>query len=167
MAEEGVKVSSIRKYNLNSDFINASSIALNLKFIPDGSGDLMASFGPEDVLYSIYALLHSPTYRQRYQDHLKSDFPSLPIISSKALFAALVGLGQQLVAHHCLETENYQDAPEFPHHGDNSIKKPSYTPPQNNHPGQVWINAEQCFHGVSPETWTFTIGGYRPAQKWP
>ena len=127
----------------------------------------MASFGPEDVLYSIYALLHSPTYRQRYQDHLKSDFPSLPIISSKALFAALVGLGQQLVAHHCLETENYQDAPEFPHHGDNSIKKPSYTPPQNNHPGQVWINAEQCFHGVSPETWTFTIGGYRPAQKWP
>lgn len=166
LAKEGVKVSQTRKHNLNPDFTEASSAALNLKFIPDGSGDLVTSFGPEDVLHSIYALLHSPAYRQRYQDHLKSDFPSLPVISSKALFAALVGLGQQLAAHHCLETEDYQDAPEFPHHGDNSIKKPSYTPPQNNHPGQVWINAEQCFHGVSPETWTFTIGGYRPAQKW-
>jgi len=166
LAEEDVKVSSTRKHNLNPEFIGASSAALNLEFVPDGPGDLTASFGPEDVLYSIYALLHSPAYRQRYRDHLKSDFPSLPVISSKALFAALVGLGQQLVAHHCLETEDYQDAPEFPYHGDNTIKKPSYTPPQNNHPGQVWINAEQCFHGVSPETWTFTIGGYRPAQKW-
>jgi len=166
LAKEDVKVSSTRKHNLNPEFIGASSAALNLEFVPDGPGDLTASFGPEDVLYSIYALLHSPAYRQRYRDHLKSDFPSLPVISSKALFVALVGLGQQLVAHHCLETEDYQDAPEFPHQGDNSIKKPSYTPPQNNHPGQVWINAEQCFHGVSPETWAFTIGGYHPAQKW-
>ena len=166
LAEEDVKVSSTRKHNLNPDFIKASSAALNLEFVPDGPGDLTASFGPEDVLHSIYALLHSPAYRQRYRDHLKSDFPSLPLISSKVLFVALVDLGQQLVARHCLETENYEDAPEFPHHGDNSIKKLSYTPPQNNQPGQVWINAKQCFHGVSPETWTFTIGGYTPAQKW-
>lgn len=166
LAEEDVKVSLTRKHNLNPDFINASSAALNLKFIPDGSGDLTASFGPEDVLHSIYALLHSPAYRQRYQDHLKSDFPSLPLISSKALFAALVDLGQQLVARHCLETEEYEEAPVFPHCGDNCVQTVSYTPPQNNHLGQVWINAEQYFHGVAPETWTFTIGGYRPAEKW-
>ncbi|MCY4054837.1 MAG: N-6 DNA methylase [Cyanobacteria bacterium MAG CAR4_bin_6] len=166
LAKEDIQVSSTRKHNLNPDFINASAAALNLTFISDGSGDLMASFGPEDVLHSIYALLHSPAYRQRYQDHLKSDFPSLPIISSKALFADLVDLGRQLVACHCLETETYEEAPTFPHHGDYRIQTVSYTPPQNNHPGQVWINSEQCFHGISPQTWNCAIGGYRPAQKW-
>ena len=166
LAGEDVKVSSTKKHNLNPDFIGASSAALNLKFIPDGPGDLMTSFGPEDVLHSVYALLHSPAYRQRYQDHLKSDFPSLPLISSKDLFAVLVDLGQQLVACHCLEMEGYEEAPIFPHLDNNCVKRVSYIPPQNNHPGQVWINAKQYFHGVSPKTWTFTIGGYCPAQKW-
>lgn len=166
LADEDVKVSSTRKHNLNPSFVNASSAALNLKFAPDGPGDLVTSFGPEDVLHSIYAVLHSPAYRQRYQDHLKSDFPLLPLINSKALFAALVHLGQQLVTHHCLEAEGYEEAPDFSHSGDNHVEAVSYRPPQNHQPGQVWINAKQCFHGVSPETWTFTIGGYAPAQKW-
>ena len=166
LAEEAAKVSSIRKHNLNPDFINASAAALNLEFVPDGPGDLVSSFGPEDVLHSIYALLHSPAYRQRYQDHLKSDFPSLPLISSKALFADLVDLGQQLVAHHCLDMQEYKEAPAFLHRGDHRVERISYAPPRHHHPGQVWINAKQCFHGVSPETWTFTIGGYAPAQKW-
>ena len=25
---------------------------------------------------------------------------------------------------------------------------------------------DQYFEGVAPETWEFTIGGYRPAEKW-
>ena len=154
-----------KEHNLNPDFIKASATALNLKFVPDGSGDLLTSFGPEDVLHSIYALLHSPAYRQRYQDHLKSDFPILPLINSRGLFAALVRLGQYLVALHRLKTEGYE-APEFPYHGSNSVEVISYSAPRNNHPGQVWINSKQCFHGVAPPTWTFSIGGYVPAQKW-
>ena len=165
LADEDVKVSSTRKHNLNPSFVNASSAALNLKFVPDGPGDLETSFGPEDVLHSIYAVLHSPTYRQRYQDHLKSDFPVVPLISSPALFADLAGLGQQLVALHLLQ-EQGQDMPTFPHTGDNCVENVSYGPPQHDHPGQVWINAKQCFHGVAPETWDFTIGGHYPARKW-
>ena len=30
----------------------------------------------------------------------------------------------------------------------------------------MWINKTQYFEGVAPETWAFTIGGYRPAEKW-
>ena len=30
----------------------------------------------------------------------------------------------------------------------------------------MWINRDQYFEGVTPETWTFAIGGYRPAEKW-
>ncbi len=165
LADEDVKVSSTRKHNLNPSFVNASSAALNLTFVPDGPGDLATSFGPEDVLHSIYAVLHSPAYRQRYRDHLKSDFPVVPLIGSPALFADLAGLGQQLVALHLLQEEG-QDMPTFPHPGDNCVENVSYGPPHHHHPGQVWINAGQCFHGVSPETWTFTIGGHCPAQKW-
>ena len=165
LADEDVKISSTRKHNLNPSFVNASSAALNLKFVPDGPGDLETSFGPEDVLHSIYAVLHGPAYRQRYQDHLKSDFPVVPLIGSPALFADLVGLGQQLVALHLLQEER-QDMPTFPHSGDNCVENVSYVPPHHHHPGQVWISDRQCFHGVFPETWTFTIGGYAPAQKW-
>ena len=38
----------------------------------------------------------------------------------------------------------------------------SYAPPQK----RVWINGEQYFDGVAPDTWEFTIGGYQPAEKW-
>ena len=163
--DQGSQAGSTKEHNLNPDFIKASSTGLRLSFVPDGPGDLVSNFGPEDVLYSIYAVLHSPAYRQRYRDHLKLDFPSLPLISSKALFADLVCLGRQLVAVHLLE-EAEKDMPTFPNPGNNCIDKISYVPPQNNQPGQVWINAKQYFHGVDPETWTFTIGGYFPAQKW-
>lgn len=156
---------STRHHNLSAEFIQASATVLGLTFAPDGPGDLVTCFGPEDVLHSIYAVLHSPTYRQRYQDHLKADFPVLPLIGSPALFAHLVRMGQQLVALHLLQGEE-QDMPTFPHPGHNGVENVSYRPPQHGHPGQVWINAQQCFHGVAPETWAFTIGGYCPARKW-
>ena len=28
------------------------------------------------------------------------------------------------------------------------------------------INKNHYFQGISPEIWTFCIGGYQPAQKW-
>ena len=39
-------------------------------------------------------------------------------------------------------------------------------PPSSGLPGRVWINREQYFESVEPEIWAFTIGGYRPAEKW-
>ena len=39
-----------------------------------------------------YAILHSPTYRSRYAEFLKIDFPRIPLTSDKSLFAALAGL---------------------------------------------------------------------------
>ena len=164
-ADQGGQPGSTKEHNLNPDFIKASSTALGLKFVHHGPGNLVTSFGPEDLLHSVYAVLHSPTYRQRYQDHLKADFPVLPLINSPSLFAHLVRLGQQLVALHLLQKQG-RNMPTFPYPGHSDVENVSYTPPQDKHPGQVWINTKQCFHGVSPETWAFTIGGYAPAQKW-
>ena len=50
--------------------------------------------------------------------------------------------------------------------GTNSVDRVWYVPPANGVPGRVFINRDQYFEGVTTQTWEFTIGGYRPAEKW-
>ena len=50
-------------------------------------------YSPEDILGYIYAVLHSPTYRQKYLDFLKIDFPRISFVDSREQFEALAALG--------------------------------------------------------------------------
>ena len=154
-----------REPNLGKKIVETIHSSLGLDFTSDGSGDLQESFGPDDVLRYVYAVLHSPRYRDRYADFLKSDFPRVPFTSNYSLFAALVELGERLRSLHLMESEG--DAPPaFPKVGDNRIDKVRYVPPTHTMPGLVFINRDQFFEGVTPETWDFTVGGYHPAEKW-
>ena len=161
----GGKADRVRQANIDEEFIEAASTALNLEFTPESAGDLKASFGPEDVFHYIYAVLHSPEYRRRYADFLKSDFPRVPLTQGRELFSILVGLGQRLAALH-LMTAEADDKPAFAREGTNHVERVRYVSPADDTPGQVWINGEQCFEGIAPDTWAFAIGGYRPAEKW-
>ncbi len=154
-----------RAPNLDREFIRMAASALRLEFVSEGAGDLTATFGPEDVFHYIYAVLHSPEYRRRYADFLKSDFPRVPLTPACALFAALVGLGARLVALHLMEAKG-EGAPAFPRAGRNRVEKVRYAPPSGGAPGRAWINDAQYFEGVTPDVWRFAIGGYRPAEKW-
>ena len=154
-----------REPNLGKEIIEAVGASLRLDFTPDGSGNLQESFGPEDVFNYIYAVLHSPQYRHRYSDFLKSDFPRVPFSSDRPLFAILVALGKRLASLHVMELKG-DEAPAFPKVGDNRVERVLYAPPSNGVSGRVFINRDQYFEGVTPETWGFTIGGYRPAEKW-
>jgi hypothetical protein len=49
-------------------------------------------------------VFHSPTYRTRYAEFLKIDFPRLPLTSSLELFRPLAKLGGELVALHLMES---------------------------------------------------------------
>ncbi len=158
-------VGKARQPNLDREFVKAVDSAIGLDFLPDGAGDLEATFGPEAVFHYIYAVLHSPEYRRRYADFLKSDFPRVPLTADRALFAALVVLGRRLAALHLMEADA-DGAPAFPLTGDNRVDKVRYAPPSGDALGRVWINGAQYFEGVTPETWDFAIGGYRPAEKW-
>ena len=164
-AEGAEGLGKVRAANLAPGFVEAMRAGLGLDFVPDGAGDLAATFGPEDVFHALYAVLHSPAYRRRYAPFLKSDFPRVPLMGERALFAALARLGRCLVALHAMEAEG-EDAPAFPTAGSNRIERVRYVPPKGAVPGRVWINGGQCFEGVAPETWAFSIGGYRPAEKW-
>ena len=70
---------------------------------------------PEDIFHYAYAVFHSPTYRTRYAEFLKIDFPRLPLTSNRDLFFRLAVLGGELVALHLMESPKLNDLiTEFP-----------------------------------------------------
>ncbi len=67
-----------------------------MKFITDSKGDKKQTFGAEDIFNYIYAIFHSPTYRSRYAEFLKIDFPLIPLTSKPELFSQLIKVGDRL-----------------------------------------------------------------------
>ena len=88
--------------NLDLGYTKDLESRLGLQFIEEGNCNLRETFGPEDIFYFMYAVFHSPTYRQRYDQFLRVDFPRVPIIDDVELFRALVGKGQQLTQLHLI-----------------------------------------------------------------
>jgi predicted helicase len=154
-----------RRPNLTPDFVEAFADKLGLKFTPDGQGDLKKTFGPEDVFHYTYAVFHSPTYRSRYAEFLRIDFPRLPLTGDKALFARLVSLGGELVGLHLLERVPTPQT-TYPAAGSNIIDKPHYKPPTAQAAGRVYVNDAQYFDNVPPNVWEFHVGGYQVCEKW-
>jgi predicted helicase len=155
-----------RHPNLAPEFIGDLERRLRMRFLADGKGDRTETFGPEDVFDYMYAVFNSPTYRSRYAEFLKTDFPRLPLTSDAGLFRALCGLGAQLVALHLLE-ESGPDLAHFPVEGDNVVERFEYREPVPGvREGRVSINRTQYFEGVPPEAWRFHVGGYQICQRW-
>jgi hypothetical protein len=157
-----------RRPNLSPDFVEALAEKLGLRFIPDGEGDLKKTFGSDDLFHYVYAVFHCPTYRARYAEFLKIDFPRLPLTADKALFASLAGLGRELVGLHLLEKVPTPQA-TYPEPGDDvvtRIGKSAYKPPTSEAPGRVYVNNSQYFDDVPPEVWGFHVGGYQVCEKW-
>ncbi|QYX34232.1 N-6 DNA methylase [Sphaerospermopsis torques-reginae ITEP-024] len=150
-----------RRANLSPEFITEFSQKLGLEFIVDGKGDQKQTFGPEDIFNYIYAVFHSPAYRQRYAEFLKIDFPRLPLTSNSALFWELVAKGDKLVQLHLMKITGTEIS-TYPIAGSNIVEQVKYN--ENNQ--QIWINSEQYFDQVPPQIWNFYIGGYQVCQKW-
>ena len=117
----------IREPNLSPKFTAILKEKLGLEFMPDGKGDLETTFGPEDIFHYAYAVFHSPTYRERYAEFLKIDFPRLPLTSDRALFKALAEKGEELVALHLMESPALnQLITGFPVAGSNEVRRIRY-----------------------------------------
>lgn len=148
-----------RKPNFAPKFIQDLETRLTLQFIPEERGDFEKTISALDVFYYMYAVFHSPTYRTRYAEFLKIDFPRLPLTSDKAKFKQLNELGEQLVKIHLMEADIENDC-SFPIEGNNLVEKIEYKD------DKVYINKTQYFDTVSPAIWNFYIGGYQVCQKW-
>ena len=116
---------------------------------------------PEELLAYIYAILHSPSYRERYKEFIKLDFPRIPLPTSESEFVRLAQIGQQLIDLHMMRnTQSWKCDTTFPEPGSQQIDMLKWKDKQ------VWINKQQYFGNVPEEVWNFYIGGYQPAQKW-
>ena len=137
--------------NLNKEIV--AQIQKNLQ--------LKKPLTPEQIFDYVYAVLHSLTYREKYKEFLKIDFPRIPYPETARQFLRLVELGEKLRKLHLLENvEPQQGTADYPISGSDEIETPKY---EDN---KVWINSAQYFDNVPAETWEFYIGGYQPAQKW-
>lgn len=118
---------------------------------------------PEEIYYYIYAVLYSNTYRTKYSEFLKTDFPRVPFTKDYKLFSKLAGLGERLVSLH-LMTSAELDRPvaRFEGEGDNKVDKPKY----DSKTERVYINKSRYFEGVAPAVWEYRIGGYQVCDKW-
>lgn len=149
-----------RHSNFDKELIQKFADKIKLKFVTEKS-DEEGTFAPIDVLDYIYAVLHSPKYRETYKEFLKIDFPKVPYPSDKAKFWELVKLGSQIRQIHLLESEKLNTISiGYPISGNNVVEKPKFEE------DKVYINETQYFDNVPEIAWNFYIGGYQPAQKW-
>ena len=163
----------------NIDESIASTIAKSAGFTysPAG-GDKNAVIGPSDIFYYCYATLYSPTFRSRYSEQLKLDYPRVPITSSGELFKRLVALGNELVNLHLLGENPFDSSKTILDEPNKWGLKIDGAAPANLEDWKVtdvhydakekrvYVNAGQYFEGVEKEVWEFMIGGYQVCEKW-
>jgi predicted helicase len=169
--KDGIFTEQTRKPNLHLDIVNQIADKLGLTFTNEKEVT-KDTFAPIDILDYIYAVLHSPTYRKKYKEFLKIDFPRVPYPKDKKTFWSLVKLGKEIREIHLLESSKVEDyITTYPKDGDNIIttkigKKDWELFDTEKQLGRIWINEKQYFDNIPLTAWEFHIGGYQPAQKW-
>ena len=160
-------LSTERSLNFKPAFLIALSEALELP--QSAPFNLPEGVSPEEILAYIYAVLSSPTYRKRYYDFLKYDFPRIPLPHDIEQFRTLAALGQRLIDSHLLKASRPEVAPtrrgvpavhRFEGEGDGVVGRVRYMDEK------VWINPTQYFTDVPVAVWAYEIGSYQVCEKW-
>ncbi|QQS51076.1 MAG: N-6 DNA methylase [Bacteroidota bacterium] len=158
--QQSIGQTTERTPNLNAEIVKQIAEKLYLSFSNE-NGTTENTFAPIDILDYIYAVLHSPTYREKYKEFLKIDFPRVPYPKDTDTFWKLVKLGGEIRQIHLLESPTVEKyITQYPVDGNNEVGKTRYQD------GKVYINDTQYFDNVPQLAWDFYIGGYQPAQKW-
>ena len=113
---------------------------------------------PEQIIAYIYAVFHSPSFREKYLELLKIDFPRLPFLDEK-IFIRLSEIGSELIEHHLLK-KTYPESKIKAYGNSPKVEKILCDDER------VYINSHYYFYPVSREIWNFYIGGYQVLEKW-
>jgi len=160
-AKSGLSFIASRRPNFSPIFLRM--LAEKLKLPQTDSQGLPKGLTPEDIFNYIYAIVYSPTYRRRYKDFIKNDFPRIPLTSNFKLFLDLASKGADLISLHLLESMKVQNfITDFPEKGSALIEKVQYTSEGK----RIWINDTQYFSGVPNEVWEYHIGSYQVCDRW-
>ena len=152
---------SSRKPNLNLDLVKEIATNLKMKFAHGEEQRRNDAFCPEDLLDYIYAVLHSPGYRETYREFLKTGFPHVPFPANKEQFLALADLGAELRTLHLMESKELNERIiAYRKGGDHIVRQVKRAK------DEVHINKTQYFAKIPDDAWNFHIGGFQPAQKY-
>lgn len=144
-----------RRSNFSSAFLE--DITTKLGYTPT----------PEAIFYYIYAVFHSPSYRTRYAEFLKIDFPRVPVTSNDALFCQLSVYGEELVNLHLLKSSKLDALATQFVAAEGDCKVDPGHPKYDESEQSVQINKKgDKFPGVPKAVWEFYVGGYQVCQKW-
>jgi predicted helicase len=118
-----------------------------------------------DIFHYVYALLHHPTYRQRYAENLKRELPRIPLLPERAAFDALVQAGAALADLHL----HYEQAPEYPLRQIETpgvrftyyVRKMRLSPDK----ASVIVNDALALAGIPPDAFSYRLGN-RSALEW-
>jgi predicted helicase len=117
---------------------------------------------PEEVLGYIYAILHAPSYRARYSEFLRSDFPRIRFPKSEDEFGRLASLGWSLVEAHLMREVPRKGLAVYQGKGDHTIEEVRYSSEERT----IYINKAQYFRLVPQKVWDFHVGGYQVIDKY-
>ena len=83
------------------------------------------TLAPIDIFDYIYGMLHSPTYRMKFKEFLKSDFPRIPYPKNAEEFARYRDAGRELRMAHLMlgpQPPLFEPTARFPVPGDNVVE---------------------------------------------
>jgi predicted helicase len=117
----------------------------------------------EDIFHYVYAVLHNPAYRKKYELDLKREFPRVPFYDDFWQWAAW---GKRLMDLHL----NYESAKPF---GLKRMDLPDEKVPKelkvrlkaNKEKGIIEIDEQTTLSGVPKEAWEYKLGN-RSALEW-
>lgn len=110
-----------------------------------------------EILGCVYAIMHCPTYRSRYADFLRCDFPRVPFPEDAGDFRDLSRLGLELVDVHLLRTAPVPGSAKLHGDGEPVVGKVRYDAGERT----VRIGPDHHLAPVPPDVWDFRIGGCR------
>jgi hypothetical protein len=142
--------SRARKENLNIDFRTFIDARYEHPYSPD------------EIMGYIYAVMHAQTYRARYAESLRTEFPRVPFPASADDFETLSVFGWALMQAHLLRELPQRRLATYQGKGDHAVESVRYSPQEMS----ISINKTQSFRPVPQDVWDFHIGGYQVLDKY-
>jgi len=166
--EKGEKKENITDWALE-EFTNYYDLRLTEK-----TENQQAKIQKIDIFHYVYAVLHCPKYRQKYEQNLKRDFPRIPLYED---FWKWANFGKNLMDLH-LNYENIEKYPLVVCEDTNNGKRTnsslrtvsSETLPKpklkaNKELGEIFIDEVTTLTGVPAVAWDYKLGN-RSALEW-
>lgn len=151
------------KVFVNHMHINDSSfISDSYSNISEG-GKQSLGLEREELFYYVYAVLHSPSFKEMYKNDLLKEIPRIPILKNKKIF---VEIGRKLASLHL----NYEEVEPYTDILISGKDNPSYRVTKMKHPNKktldkIIFNSDITISNIPLKAYEYVVNG-KPAIEW-